>query len=193
MSYFLRTLFPEGNLEELHLAQLLRHLSLIERLRPAQRTALDGPRERRRAGVRERRRIPLAAAGQLGNRYETVALVLATRRLIRSLRHSSRVLIPVVTVIALVVLFAAATGRLHVAVLLVGLSLAGIGSGLFMPSNATALMRDLPDERLGIANAMRLLLQSSGFVVVDEMLRRLGDVRQYEERGEGQSQEGLGQ
>lgn len=71
----------------------------------------------------------------------------------------------VVTVIALVVLFAAATGRLHVAVLLVGLSLAGIGSGLFMPSNATALMRDLPDERLGIANAMRLLLQSSGFVV----------------------------
>lgn len=71
----------------------------------------------------------------------------------------------VLTVLALLVLLAATTGKMHIAVLLTGLALAGFGSGLFMPSNATALMRDLPDERLGIANAMRLLLQTSGFVV----------------------------
>ncbi len=46
-----------------------------------------------------------------------------------------------------------------------GLMLAGAGSGLFMPSNTTALMGDMPHERLGIANAMRLMLQQSGFVV----------------------------
>ncbi len=46
-----------------------------------------------------------------------------------------------------------------------GLVLAGAGSGLFMPSNTTALMGDMPHERLGIANAMRLMLQQSGFVV----------------------------
>jgi EmrB/QacA subfamily drug resistance transporter len=46
-----------------------------------------------------------------------------------------------------------------------GLVLAGAGSGLFMPSNTTALMNEIPNERLGIANAMRLMLQQSGFVV----------------------------
>ncbi|TKJ24822.1 DHA2 family efflux MFS transporter permease subunit [Blastococcus sp. CCUG 61487] len=46
-----------------------------------------------------------------------------------------------------------------------GLVLAGAGSGLFMPSNTTALMGEIPHERLGIANAMRLMLQQSGFVV----------------------------
>ncbi|OZC46769.1 MFS transporter [Rhodococcus sp. 06-621-2] len=71
----------------------------------------------------------------------------------------------VVTVVALVVLFVGTTGRMPLWVLLVGLAIAGFGSGLFMPSNATAIMGDLPDERLGIANAMRLLLQTSGFVV----------------------------
>jgi EmrB/QacA subfamily drug resistance transporter len=46
-----------------------------------------------------------------------------------------------------------------------GLVLAGAGSGLFMPSNTTALMGAMPHDRLGIANAMRLMLQQSGFVV----------------------------
>lgn len=46
-----------------------------------------------------------------------------------------------------------------------GLVLAGAGSGLFMPSNTTALMGAMPHNRLGIANAMRLMLQQSGFVV----------------------------
>ena len=47
----------------------------------------------------------------------------------------------------------------------IGLVLAGAGSGLFMPSNTTALMGSMPHDRLGIANAMRLMLQQSGFVV----------------------------
>lgn len=49
--------------------------------------------------------------------------------------------------------------------IVVGLVLAGAGSGLFMPSNTTALLRGLPSARLGIANAMRLMLQNTGIVV----------------------------
>ncbi len=56
------------------------------------------------------------------------------------------------------------TGAGYVAIA-AGLVLAGAGSGLFMPSNTTALMGDMPHERLGIANAMRLMLQQSGFVM----------------------------
>lgn len=56
------------------------------------------------------------------------------------------------------------TGAEYVAIA-TGLVLAGAGSGLFMPSNTTALMGDMPHERLGIANAMRLMLQQSGFVM----------------------------
>jgi EmrB/QacA subfamily drug resistance transporter len=65
----------------------------------------------------------------------------------------------------LVVLFTSvATGAGYVAIA-AGLVLAGAGSGLFMPSNTTALMGAMPHDRLGIANAMRLMLQQSGFVV----------------------------
>jgi EmrB/QacA subfamily drug resistance transporter len=46
-----------------------------------------------------------------------------------------------------------------------GLVLMGAGSGLFMPANTTAQMREMPPDRLGIANAMRLMLQNSGLVV----------------------------
>jgi EmrB/QacA subfamily drug resistance transporter len=69
--------------------------------------------------------------------------------------------------------------------LVVGLVLAGVGSGLFMPSNTTALMRDLPDDRLGIANAMRLILQQSGIVVGTALILSIltsplpADLRQY--------------
>lgn len=65
----------------------------------------------------------------------------------------------------LLVLLLAVSVEVRYEYLAVGLALAGIGSGLFMPSNTTALMRDLPADRLGIANAMRLMLQQGGIVV----------------------------
>ncbi|MGY1755241.1 MFS transporter [Blastococcus sp. SYSU D01042] len=65
----------------------------------------------------------------------------------------------------LVVLFTSVATEAGYVAIAAGLVLAGAGSGLFMPSNTTALMVTIPDDRLGIANAMRLMLQQSGFVV----------------------------
>ncbi|MQA86985.1 MAG: MFS transporter [Streptosporangiales bacterium] len=43
-----------------------------------------------------------------------------------------------------------------------GLALTGLGTGIFLPANTTAIMADLPSDRLGTANALRLLLQRVG-------------------------------
>jgi EmrB/QacA subfamily drug resistance transporter len=45
------------------------------------------------------------------------------------------------------------------------LALIGLGSGLFLPSNTTVLLDGIPSHRLGIVNAMRLMLQNTGGVV----------------------------
>jgi EmrB/QacA subfamily drug resistance transporter len=45
------------------------------------------------------------------------------------------------------------------------LVLIGLGSGIFLPSNTTVLLHELPSNRLGIVNAMRLMLQNTGMVV----------------------------
>ncbi|RNL86661.1 MFS transporter [Halostreptopolyspora alba] len=45
------------------------------------------------------------------------------------------------------------------------LVLLGIGSGMFLPANTTVLLRELPENRLGIVNAMRLMLQNTGVVL----------------------------
>jgi MFS family permease len=47
----------------------------------------------------------------------------------------------------------------------VGLVVLGIGSGLFMPANTTALLDELPSHRLGIVNAMRLMVINIAVVV----------------------------
>ncbi|GAA5067686.1 EmrB/QacA subfamily drug resistance transporter [Thermocatellispora tengchongensis] len=41
----------------------------------------------------------------------------------------------------------------------------GLGSGTFLPSNTVVLMDGMPAGRVGIANAMRLMLQNTGIVV----------------------------
>lgn len=46
-----------------------------------------------------------------------------------------------------------------------GLMLMGAGAGTFLPTNATALLRGLPSHRLGIVNAMRLMVLNTGVVV----------------------------
>jgi EmrB/QacA subfamily drug resistance transporter len=50
-------------------------------------------------------------------------------------------------------------------VLIIGVVVLGIGSGAFIPANSTAMLRDVPHERLGITNAVRLMAQSSGVVI----------------------------
>jgi EmrB/QacA subfamily drug resistance transporter len=71
----------------------------------------------------------------------------------------------VTTAAGLLVLLLSATSEVRYEHVALGLALTGAGSGLFMPSNTTALMRSLPSARLGIANAMRLMLQNAGIVV----------------------------
>ena len=40
-----------------------------------------------------------------------------------------------------------------------------LGSGLFLPSNTTVLLDGVPSNRMGIVNAVRLMLQNTGVVV----------------------------
>lgn len=47
----------------------------------------------------------------------------------------------------------------------VALALIGLGSGLFMPSNATALLHGLPPARIGLVNALRIAVQNCGVVM----------------------------
>jgi EmrB/QacA subfamily drug resistance transporter len=49
--------------------------------------------------------------------------------------------------------------------IMLGLMLMGAGSGAFLPANATALLRALPSHRLGIVNAMRLMIMNIGIVI----------------------------
>lgn len=46
-----------------------------------------------------------------------------------------------------------------------GLVLIGAGSGMFMPANTTALLDGVSSRRIGIVNAMRLMVQNTGVVV----------------------------
>lgn len=41
----------------------------------------------------------------------------------------------------------------------------GLGSGAFIPANSTAMLQDVPPDRLGITNGVRLTAQSSGIVI----------------------------
>ncbi|WP_214400921.1 MFS transporter [Pseudonocardia lacus] len=47
----------------------------------------------------------------------------------------------------------------------VALVLLGVGSGLFVPANTTALLDELPANRVGIVNAMRLMVINTAIVV----------------------------
>lgn len=49
--------------------------------------------------------------------------------------------------------------------LYVALALVGSGSGLFIGSNATALLDSVPGDRMGTGNALRLMLQNTGNVI----------------------------
>ncbi|MFC5825747.1 MFS transporter [Nonomuraea insulae] len=69
------------------------------------------------------------------------------------------------TTCGLVVMFAVMSADTPYAAVAAGLVLIGLGSGVFMPSNNTAILDGLPSNRLGIVNAMRLMLQNTGNVV----------------------------
>ncbi|WP_375001515.1 MFS transporter [Aeromicrobium sp. CTD01-1L150] len=53
----------------------------------------------------------------------------------------------------------------HEGLLVAGLVLMGVGTGLFIGSNATSLLEATPDSSLGVVNGMRLAMQSTGNVL----------------------------
>ncbi|MFG1705201.1 MFS transporter [Nonomuraea sp. M3C6] len=69
------------------------------------------------------------------------------------------------TTCGLLVMLAVMSSTTPYAAVALGLVLIGAGSGVFLPSNTTAILDGLPSDRLGIVNAMRLMLQNTGNVV----------------------------
>ncbi|WP_328814345.1 MFS transporter [Nonomuraea cypriaca] len=69
------------------------------------------------------------------------------------------------TTCGLVVLLVTMSPATSYAAVTAGLVLIGLGSGVFLPSNTTTILDGLPSNRLGIVNAMRLMLQNTGNVV----------------------------
>jgi MFS family permease len=69
------------------------------------------------------------------------------------------------TTCGLVTMLAVMSSTTAYAGVAVALVLIGLGSGVFLPSNTTAILDGLPSSRLGIVNAMRLMLQNTGNVV----------------------------
>lgn len=50
-------------------------------------------------------------------------------------------------------------------VMFAGLFVAGFGGGVFMPANTTAILQEVPRERLGVVNAVRMMLMFAGGVI----------------------------
>ena len=50
-------------------------------------------------------------------------------------------------------------------VILVGFLIAGVGGGVFTPANTTAIMQEVPRARIGVVNAVRMMLMSAGGLI----------------------------
>ncbi|MFB9475972.1 MFS transporter [Nonomuraea salmonea] len=71
----------------------------------------------------------------------------------------------VVGTAGLAVLLAYVSADIGYAPMCVGMVLLGAGAGMFLPATATAILDQLPSHRIGIVNAMRLMIQNAGVVV----------------------------
>lgn len=50
-------------------------------------------------------------------------------------------------------------------VIFVGLFVAGFGGGVFVPANTTAILSEVPSDRLGVVNAVRMMLMIAGGLI----------------------------
>ena len=71
----------------------------------------------------------------------------------------------VITVAGMAFLLAAISADMPYPLVGSALTLVGLGGGIFMPANTTAIMLRIPRGRLGVVNAMRLMLQNIGIVL----------------------------
>lgn len=108
-----------------------------------------------RAGVAV---LPLSAAVVVGS--------LSVGRLSR--RVSPHVLAAggsAIATVGLALLLLTVGSRVDYWLILPGVVLVGLGSGIFMPSNVTAILDGTPLDRLGSSNAVRLVLQNTAMVM----------------------------
>jgi len=71
----------------------------------------------------------------------------------------------VVTTGGLVVLLLSLRASPSYVVIALGLLLSGLGTGIFLTANTTAIMSRAPADRLGIVNGVRLMVQNCGIVI----------------------------
>ncbi|MEU7834580.1 MFS transporter [Nonomuraea sp. NPDC049129] len=108
-----------------------------------------------RAGLKV---LPLAAAGMIGSAGSGL---LQRRMSPRTLAVAGAA----TTTAGLSLLLCTISSSVPYVTVALALVLIGLGSGVFLPSNTTAILDGLPSNRLGIVNAMRLMLQNTGVVV----------------------------
>ena len=70
-----------------------------------------------------------------------------------------------VSLSGLVVLLCTISATTPFPLIVVAMVLIGVGSGGFIPANSTAMLSEVPEHRLGIANAVRIMAQSSGVAI----------------------------
>lgn len=102
--------------------------------------------------------LPLAGAAIIAS--PTVGLMLR-----RTSPRSVAIGSSVVTSVGLVFLLVTISPTTPYWILAIGMVVMGLGSGSFIPANTTAMLIDVPPERLGITNAVRITAQSSGVVI----------------------------
>lgn len=71
----------------------------------------------------------------------------------------------VITTAGIALLLATIGTPTHYLPIAAGLILVGIGAGAFNPANTTAMLQVIPDARIGVVNAVRLMMNNVGIVV----------------------------
>jgi EmrB/QacA subfamily drug resistance transporter len=64
-----------------------------------------------------------------------------------------------------IVLLAAFNSGSHLWAIWLAMMIIGLGGGVFMPANTSAIMQEVPRHQLGVINAVRMMLMSSGSLV----------------------------
>lgn len=110
------------------------------------------------AGAAGLKVLPLSAAAILGSSGAGILLR-------RYQAHAVAVGSTVITMCGLVMLLLVLAPTTPYGVIVLATVVIGLGSGSFIPANSTGMLADLPLERVGITNAVRIMSQNAGIVI----------------------------
>jgi EmrB/QacA subfamily drug resistance transporter len=102
--------------------------------------------------------LPLSAANALASGFAGGATKYLAPRAVAAIGSA-------ITSVGLLALFLACGNAGSYLWVAIGLILVGVGSGVFMPANITSIIEGKNDDELGIVNAVRLTVQSTGIVI----------------------------